>query len=410
MGSLCDGQEKYSKKYKGIGQVKKYFQNFGFAMEQWKSHKGQILFLAVQIISSFLLLAYMFQMFYSYQQFDRQITRLMGEKEIFIWRDRNDNGWQEELLEEKYHESFLTLLDAFLEREQEILVVNNQYSTFFQDEEIENLSVSASFFQEYGIEGDFSQEKIEENFQADFLEEEEFLHRGIIPAVAGAYFREDYDLGDCITDDFGQQYEIIGFMEKGETYAMPTQDKEPYPLDKTLVMPVCVDISDNGGIMEYLFSCQLITEDRQELKGIEDVNFELGLLDGYFVSYREQLEVVRSDTREGMLLFGMFGVILFLFSMVGLIGMLIQLFMEYECEYGIHMLCGAKEKDIFIRLVFQVTLLMLFGLCVAFAVFGFGKPWFDMVILALFCLAVIYLYSYRRILQISIIKKIRRSL
>ena len=166
--------------------------------------------------------------------------------------------------------------------------------------------------------------------------------------MAGVYFREDYDLGDHITDDFGQQYEIIGFMEKWETYAMPTQAKEPYSLDQTLAMPVFVDISDNGGIMEYLYSCQFIIEEQQELKEIEDVNFELGLLDGYFVSYREQLEVARNDTREGMFLFGMFGVMLFLFSMVGMIGMLIQLFMEYEYEYGIHMLCGAKEKDIFI--------------------------------------------------------------
>lgn len=97
------GQEKYFKKYKGIAKMKKRFSNVKFAMEQWKSHKGQIVFLAVQILASFLSLAYMFQMFYAFLQFDRQITGLIGEKEVFRWRDKNDDAWFEELSEEKFH-------------------------------------------------------------------------------------------------------------------------------------------------------------------------------------------------------------------------------------------------------------------------------------------------------------------
>lgn len=390
-------------------QMKKRFYNVKFAMEQWKFHKGQIVFLAVQIISSFLMLAYMFQMFYSFLQFDRQITGLMGDKEVFRWRDKNDDAWFDELSDEKYHESFLALLNAFTKQKEEILVVNNMCSTFFQNQEIETISVSPLFFQEYGIKGEFSQGEIEEIFQPSFFEGRELFEKGNIPAVAGSYFKGKYHLGDCIADDFGQQYEIIGFMEKGVSYAMPTQDKEPYALDQALVMPVYVDVSDNGGIMEYLYSCQFITEDKQELKEIEDLNFKLGLLDGYFVSYKEQLKVVKDDTREGMLLFGSFGVLLFFFSFIGMTGMLVQFFMEYEYEYGVHMLCGAEEKDIFIRLVFQVTILIGIGLGVTLVCFGPGKAWADVAVLACICLAAIYVYSYKRIRNISIWGKIRRN-
>lgn len=171
----------------------------------------------------------------------------------------------------------------------------------------------------------------------------------------------------------------------------------------------CVNVSDNGEIMEYLYSCQFITEDKQGLKEIEDVNFKLGLLDGYFVSYKEQLSVVKNDTREGMLLFGSFGILLFFFSVIGMTGMLVQLFMEYEYEYGVHMLCGAQEKDIFIRLVFQVTVLIGIGLGVTLVCFGFGRAWADVAVLACMCLAAIYIYSYRRIRNISILGKIRRN-
>ena len=50
--------------------------------------------------------------------------------------------------------------------------------------------------------------------------------------------------------------------------------------------------------------------------------------------------------------------------------MIIQLIHDYQYEYGVNLLCGAEIKDIFIRLVFQVSLLIVASVCMVFLMAG----------------------------------------
>lgn len=392
-------------------QIKRLIQNIGLGLGQWKFRKGQVFFLAIQIMASYFLLAFMLGQFYSYQKYDKQIKRLMGEKEIFRWRNENDAAWEQELSEEKNYKKLVELLDSFRELEESTLAVDTSHCIFLNREQTDIVEASPLFFREYGLHGDFSEADVKEKFQAVFFDGSKNPFGNFKkPVVAGADFREGYGVGDCITDDHGQQYEIIGFLDKGEAFAMPTQSKDLYVMDKILVSPVYTDISSYMGVIGYMQSCQFLVGSKQELSVIEDLNFELCLLDGYFVSYKSQLASVRRDTQEAMLLFGGFGVLLFLYSAAGIIGLLVQLMMEYEYEYGVHMLCGADEWDIYVRLVSQATVLILCGLPVPFLVFGLGVACMDMALLAAACLIMIYIYSYVRLKRSSIWKNLRSCL
>ena len=386
--------------------MKRLSRNIRFGLEQWKFRKGQIIFLALQIILSFLMLCYMFQNFYSYLKLNEQITHLMDGKEIYLWVDDNDMEWSYELDGDKYNESFRKLLNVVNDANIEILVVNNICCTSIEDEQVDLIEVTPQFFSEYGLKGTFAEKDIQRYFSMNYktFEEEEQI---IKPVVAGAAYDKQYDIGDIILDDVGLQYQIIGFLDKGEVYSMPRQDKELMPMEHVLVTPIYIDLTDNDDIMMYLSSCQFLVEDRQELAEIEDTNYELKLLDGRFISYSNQLKYIQEDTQEAMVLFGGFGALLFVFSFIGIVGMMIQLLQEYEYEYGVNMLCGADMYDTFIRLVFQITLLVLMGLCITLAVFGFGKPFFHILELAVVCVALIYVYSFRKLKASSILNNLR---
>lgn len=386
--------------------MKRVLRNIRFGLEQWKFRKGQIIFLALQIILSFLMLCYMFQNFYSYLKLNEQITHLMDGKEIFLWLDDNDNEWFDELLEEKYNESFRTLLDVVNETKAEVIVVNNICCTSIEDRQVELIEVTPQFFSKYGVKGTFAEKDIQKYFSMNYktLEEEEQIKK---PVVAGAAYAKQYDVGDIIVDDAGLQYQIIGFLDKGEVYSMPRQDKEMMSMENVLVTPIYIDLTDNDDIMMYLYSCQFLVEDRQELAEIEDTNYELKLLDGHFISYSNQLKYIQKNTQEAMVLFGGFGALLFLFSFIGIVGMMIQLLQEYEYEYGVNLLCGADLYDIFIRLVFQITLLVLMGLGITLVVFGFGRPFLHIFGLAAVCVALIYAYSFRKLKASSILNNLR---
>lgn len=386
--------------------MNRLLRNIRFGLEQWNFRKGQITFLALQTILSFVMLCYMFQNFYSYLKLNEQITHLMDGKEIFLWTSSNDNEWLYELDEEKYNKSFRTLIEVINETEAEIVVVNNSSVTAVKDEQVEIIEVTSEFFSKYQLKGDYSEADIQKYFTINYktLEEEEQM---IKPVVAGAAYAKQYKTGDIIVDDAGLKYQIIGFLDKGEVYSMPRQDKELMSTEHVLVTPVYIDLTDNDDIMTYIASCQFVVEDRQVLSEIEDTNFQLKLMDGYFISYSNQLSVIEADTQEAMLLYGGFGALLFLFSFIGIVGMMIQLLQEYEYEYGVNMLCGADIYDIFIRLVFQITLLIVVRLGITLAVFGFGKPFLHILGLAAVCVGLLYVYSWKRLKSSSILKNLR---
>lgn len=386
--------------------MRRLLRNIKFGMEQWKYRKGQIIFLALQIIVSYIMLCYMFHNYDSFCRLNHQIEYLLDGKEIYQWRDMNDTEWYSKLSGSEYNKSFQELFAILQKAENEMLVVNNRYCTSINEVDIDIVEATDDFFDKYRLKGTFTQEEISDIFSINYntLQEEEEM---IKPVVAGASFAKQYEVGDVISDDFGLKYRIVAFLQKGEVYSMPTQSKELLGMDEILVTPIYIDITDNEDIMEFLYSSLIITENGQLLSDVEDKNYELKLLDGYFVSYSDQLNVVKRDTQEAMLLFGSFGIMLFAFSIIGTMGMLVQLLQEYEYEYGVNMLCGADIYDIFTRLIFQISMIVLVGLCITVGIFGFGKPFWYILGLAIASIVFIYGYSWKKLKTSTILSSLR---
>ena len=379
--------------------------NIKLSFEQWKFRKLQFIFLTVQIIFSFLLVCFIFQQFFSNRQLMSQMQKYMGKGDIYVLWNNNEPEWEQELEKDKYNRKFRELINKVRTTNVDILVLNNEYETSIKEKSTNLLYITPDFFDRYGITGDFSDREIHKLFCTQFVENVET--EKILPAIAGADFRHEYKKGDVIRGDSGEQYRIVGFLKKGSYYAVPTQSRNLESMDHALLMPVRVDLSDNVSIMEYLRYSQFAVKDRSELLGIEDMNRELHLMDSYFVSYRSQLQIVQNDILESMILFGGFGSVLFVFSILGICGMIIQLIRDYQYEYGVNLLCGAEIKDIFIRLVFQVSLLIVTGICMAFLMAGNSPAFWSVFLMAVACLLMLYFYSWKKLNRENVIVCLR---
>lgn len=379
--------------------------NIKLSFEQWKFRKLQFIFLTVQIILSFLLVCFIFQQFFSNRQLMSQMQKYMGKGDIYVLWNNNEPEWEQELEKDKYNRKFRELINKVRTTNVDILVLNNEYETSIKEKSTNLLYITPDFFDRYGITGDFSDREIHKLFCTQFVENVET--EKILPAIAGADFRHEYKKGDVIQGDSGEQYRIVGFLKKESYYAVPTQSRNLESMDHALLMPVRVDLSDNVSIMEYLRYSQFAVKDRSELLGIEDMNRELHLMDLYFVSYRSQLQIVQNDILESMILFGGFGSVLFVFSILGICGMIIQLIHDYQYEYGVNLLCGAEIKDIFIRLVFQVSLLIVTGICMAFLMAGNSPAFWSVFLMAAECLLMLYFYSWKKLNRENVIVCLR---
>lgn len=379
--------------------------NIKLSFEQWKFRKLQFIFLTVQIIFSFLLVCFIFQQFFSNRQLMSQMQKYMGKGDIYVLWNNNEPEWEQELEKDKYNRKFRELINKVRTTNVDILVLNNEYETSIKEKSTNLLYITPDFFDRYGITGDFSDREIHKLFCTQFVENVET--EKILPAIAGADFRHEYKKGDVIQGDSGEQYRIVGFLKKESYYAVPTQSRNLESMDHALLMPVRVDLSDNVSIMEYLRYSQFAVKDRSELLGIEDMNRELHLMDSYFVSYRSQLQIVQNDILESMILFGGFGSVLFVFSILGICGMIIQLIHDYQYEYGVNLLCGAEIKDIFIRLVFQVSLFIVTGICMAFLMAGNSPAFWSVFLMAVACLLMLYFYSWKKLNRENVIVCLR---
>lgn len=379
--------------------------NIKLSFEQWKFRKLQFIFLAVQIIFSFLLVCFIFQQFFSNRQLMSQMQKYMGKGDIYVLWNNNEPEWEQELEKDKYNRKFRELINKVRTANVDILVLNNEYETSIKEKSTNLLYITPDFFDRYGITGDFSDREIHKLFCTRFVENIET--EKVPPAIAGADFRHEYKKGDVVQGDSGERYRIVGFLKKGSYYAVPTQSRNLESMDHVLLMPVTVDLSDNASIMEYLRYSQFAVKDRSELLGIEDMNRKLHLMDSYFVSYSSQLQIVQNDILESIILFGGFGSILLIFSMLGISGMIIQLIYDYQYEYGVNLLCGAEIKDIFIRLVFQVSLLIVAGVCMVFLMAGNSPAFWSVFLMAVVCLLLLYFYSWNKLNRENVIVCLR---
>lgn len=387
--------------------MKRFLFNIGHSFSVWKTHTAEMIFKSLQILISLLLIGVLVHQYTSYQALYQQIHHLMQQKDVYVLRDLNDNEWWEHL-GYGFKEGWNRLLDTILDSDVKRLVVDNECPAFISDKEIETIRTTEDFFRFFDI-SIAEKEKDWNTYFKTYFEQEDAWKNKEKPAIAGAAYKKDYKLGDCITSDTGERFIIKGFLKNDQAYSLPTQSMDMVSLDHALIIPANVDRENSSSIQAYIRNCLYITKDKESLSMIEQVNREEQLNDGYFTSYRKQLATIKNDTVEGILQYGIFGVILFVFSMLGLLGMLIQLMMECEKEYAVHLLCGARVRDILLRLLFQIGLLLLCGDMVCFTLFHNRQVRLAVLLLSFISFLLFFLYGTWRLHSESIMQKLRRN-
>ena len=107
--------------------------NIKLSFEQWKFRKLQFIFLAVQIIFSFLLVCFIFQQFFSNGQLMSQMQKYMGTGDIYVLWNNNEPEWEQELEKDKYNRKFRELINKARTANADILVLNNEYETSIKE-------------------------------------------------------------------------------------------------------------------------------------------------------------------------------------------------------------------------------------------------------------------------------------
>ncbi len=121
------------------------------------------------------------------------------------------------------------------------------------------------------------------------------------------------------------------------------------------------------------------------------------------------MEYIRADIIEKVLFNSLLCMIILFMSVIGLMGNLIQFITEYMSEFAVHLLCGASESGIILRVGIQVAVLIIGANIMNFAIYGINVSSFITFGLSTLLGALIMVYPIIKIYSQSIMVMIRRS-
>lgn len=89
--------------------------------------------------------------------------------------------------------------------------------------------------------------------------------------------------------------------------------------------------------------------------------------------------------------------------------MQIQFISNYSREFAIHMLCGARSRDIIFRVFFQIIIMMLISLFAVYIIEGLSMAYLLTIVFAVMLSVVILIYPFHIIKRNSTNMLIKRG-
>ena len=198
--------------------------------------------------------------------------------------------------------------------------------------------VSDSFFEIYNLEVQKGRLFDHSEYHSDSIEN--------TPVILGSQFNGQYDIGDMYLG----KYEVVGILREGQQIInLVGELSQPFDVDSFAFLPVkslqCM--KENN----FDYPTQLIyTEDKSELKVINDYAEELGIYPFNFVSLdgtKQIINILAEQTNMPMLVIS---AIIILLALLCLKQSAMLFVKKNMTELLIHMICGARPIDTVIRI------------------------------------------------------------
>ncbi len=386
--------------------MKRLKENIIYGLRALKKRKTQSLFLLIQISCSILLMCYVLANYYDSKKVINHIDNYMGGKNIYTIRNLDTYDLAEEEDEktvlEKYREVFSKIEKSHIEK---ILVSNTESFGGAEDEgELNTLKISPNFFEKYEIKISEKNESIDKTFK---LRQGEIYNQKRVPVYIGSELGGKYGLNEIIKIDSNLSFKVVGVLKEKQSISLPMQEKESTSVDDMILIPFYLDLKEN--FVDYLEALQFVANDKEELREVADVLNEEKIIDFYFKNYNEQLQYIKKDYTNLYAIYLSIGVIISTFSIISIIGMIIQIIQDSEYEYGVSMMCGARRGDIFVRLATQIIFVFALGIVLLYLCFGVTKSSNSTISAVVSIIALVLIYGWRKIKVGEIISKIKKS-
>ena len=204
---------------------------------------------------------------------------------------------------------------------------------------------------------------------------------GYIPVLAGNEILRDYKVGDII----GNDYIIVGDINKNAFYLRPSWTPDIMELDSCLVY--AISVTDKSGVYELnaaITGAHIITNNTDTLYKIAEYSDEQELYSLSFISLSDQITRIFEQELKGVRYSMIFIIMAILLGIACMASALLTFIDTHMREFAVHFMYGASLNDIVLRLTLQAGSIYLFSYLAVGLVYLNGT-----VLLCLFLISII---------------------
>lgn len=241
-----------------------------------------------------------------------------------------------------------------------------------------------------------------------FNQEDYTSNSEIVPVILGYDYKDVLNISDTFEDISGITYKVAGFLKYNMNYIDIMATREFINLNNMMLIPLnenkLISNTDYDAVINRAY---IIPEAESVLADIVNYAADLNTYSFAYKSMNEQIEYVIMDKEKWIQTQLFLAVLVALFTIVSFIVTFLQFIEQNMYEFGVHYLNGATNKDIMMRIVFQVVPFIVVGDIVSITFSGFDySGWLTIIasILLLFVVCIIPVLKIYRLDVTSILR------
>lgn len=241
----------------------------------------------------------------------------------------------------------------------------------------------------------------------------------VIPILVGYNLKNKYQLDEVyqienpINGEL-QNYKVVGILEYNSRYV----NLDNYQTDFTDFNNSYIRPFNEESLFTYhdfsifdlaINSTVIITDNEEEINEIINKSNDLGLFSLEFVTLEKSLSIVTDRTKQLVYYEGTILVLLLIFSLIGFISALLGIISKKMLEYSIHFMYGATIFLISLRIVIQVSIVIVISFIPVLIIFKLSYLTLYTLLFTILLILIILIYPITKFRNQEIITNIRRS-
>lgn len=343
-----------------------------YAIRDLKNYLKFYLVIAIQLLITFLLFAYSFSQILYLQNGMKDLQELAEKQSFVAYDDTSDDRVSVLFQNELETISKLQQIFTYLNSMDISYLLNWSYSFMLNEGGVtlRQQNVDQGFMDLYQLE----------LIKGSLFKEADYGMRNEKPisVIVGYELQELYRYGEIYTfTDAGTgiefEGEVVGILRKNSTY-MDLNDFSEISLDRTYLIPFSMErLIQKGSVSDYdmaLQSLVIISDDSRKIEELNEYIAGTETLSIQFVKMKEALQEFVNYMTPQIQYQVSIAIFILIFTIFGLISNLLLIINKNLVEYSIHIHCGAEMKDIVLRILLQVMIVMLISIFPVFLLYG----------------------------------------